>query len=286
MRIKTLIGVIALCTVSAAAKRGPPGPRPQRQPRLLRGLLRHHPRHHLAANANLALTTTFGVSGINAQGRMEWATATAWIAAMNSANYLGISSWRLPEMYDIGNDGCTVNSLASYNGGDCGYNVVSTGPQAAEMASLFYDTLGNLAYYTTSGTPNPACVGCPKWQNTAPISNLGVSNFYWYGQETTTDSTGIDYGLPAYFAWYFGPSGAQRPQDKEGSFYNAWAVVDGDVPSSGAGRGLAVRFGAGSAGPGPPPGLTCWMRRSADRRATMVAPGGRSYGLQPAFMPR
>ena len=181
------------------------------------------------ANANLAQTTTFGVSGSNGLGRMEWDTAVAWIAAMNSANYLGISSWRLPKMVDIGNNGCTVNSLVSYNGGDCGYNVVSTGPQASETASLFYDTLGNLAFYTTSGTPNPSCVGCPKWQNTAPFVNLGASNFYWYGQETTTDSTGIDYGSPAFYAWYFGPSGAQRPQDKTGSFYNAWAVVDGDV---------------------------------------------------------
>jgi hypothetical protein len=181
------------------------------------------------ANANLAQTNTFGVSGINANGRMEWDTANNWIAAMNAASYLGISSWRLPAMYDIGNDGCTLNSYSSYNGGDCGYNVVSTGPQASELASLFHATLGNLAYYTTSGAVNPACVGCPKWQNTAPFLNLGVSNFYWFGQETTTDSFGDDYGLPAYYAWYFGPSGAQRPQDKEGSFYNAWAVVDGDV---------------------------------------------------------
>jgi len=181
------------------------------------------------ANANLAQTNTFGVSGINALGRMEWDTANNWITAMNAANYLGISNWRLPAMYDIGNDGCTVNSYNSYNGGDCGYNVVSTGPQASEMASLFHATLGNLAYYTTSGAVEPACVGCPKWQNTAPFSNLGASNFYWFGQETTTDSFGDDYGLPAYYAWYFGPSGAQRPQDKEGSFYNAWAVVDGDV---------------------------------------------------------
>ncbi len=182
------------------------------------------------ANANLAQSNQFGVTGINlSNGRMEWDTANNWITAMNAANYLGISAWRLPAMYDIGNDGCAVNSYSSYNGGDCGYNVVSTGPQASEMASLFYATLGNLAYYTTSGATNLACAGCPKWQNTAPFSNLGVSNFYWYGQETTTDSFGDDYGLPAYYAWYFGPSGTQRPQDKEGSFYNAWAVVDGDV---------------------------------------------------------
>jgi hypothetical protein len=229
MRIKNLISVLALFTLSAAANAALLGRDLNGSPGSFEAYYDSTLDITWLANANLALTTTFGVSGINAQGRMEWATANAWIAAMNSANYLGISSWRLPEMYDIGNDGCTVNSLASYNGGDCGYNVVSTGPQAAEMASLFYDTLANLSFYTTSGAVNPACVGCPKWQNTAPFSNLGTSNFYWYGQETTTDSTGIDYGPPAAYAWYFGPSGAQRPQDKEGSFYNAWAVVDGDV---------------------------------------------------------
>jgi hypothetical protein len=181
------------------------------------------------ANANLAQTEKFGVTGINTVGRMEWGTANNWIDAMNAASYLGINTWRLPAMYDIGNDGCTVNSYSSYNGGDCGYNVVSTGPQASEMASLFYGTLGNLAYFTTSGAADPACVGCPKWQNTAPFSNLGASNFYWYGQETTTDSSGLDWGSPAGYAWYFGPSGTQRPQGKTGSLYNAWAVVDGDV---------------------------------------------------------
>lgn len=183
------------------------------------------------ANANLAQSNQFGVTGINlSNGRMEWDTANNWIAGMNAANYLGINTWRLPVMYDIGNDGCTVNSYSSYNGGDCGYNVVSVGPQASEMASLFYATLGNLAAYTTGGALCTTYASpCPRWQNTGPFSNLAISNFYWYGDETTTDSFGDDYGLPAYYAWYFGPSGTQRPQDKEGSFYNAWAVVDGDV---------------------------------------------------------
>ena len=47
-------------------------------------------------DANLAATNTFGVSGINASGYMDWNTAQGWIGAMNSANYLGYSDWRLP----------------------------------------------------------------------------------------------------------------------------------------------------------------------------------------------
>lgn len=206
------------------------------------------------ANANLAQSNQFGVTGINlSNGRMEWDTANNWITAMNAASYLGISTWRLPAMYDINDDGCTVNSYSSYNGGDCGYNVVSTGAQASELASLFHATLGNLAFYTTSGASDP---GFLAWGNVGPFSNLGTNNFYWYGQETTTDSTGFDYGLPAYYAWYFGPSGAQRPQDKTGSFYNAWAVFDGDVQAAVPVPGAVWLFGSAVAALG-------WLRRKA-----------------------
>jgi hypothetical protein len=48
------------------------------------------------ANANLAASNTFGVSGINADGTMNWDTAQSWITAMNTANYLGLNDWRLP----------------------------------------------------------------------------------------------------------------------------------------------------------------------------------------------
>lgn len=180
------------------------------------------------ANANLAATNTFGVSGINMtpgnQGKMNWNTANAWIAAMNAANYLGVNTWRLPSMYDINNDGCTVNSFASFNGGDCGYNVVSTGPQASEMASLYYDTLGNLAFFNTSGVPQ---IGLGI-QNTGPFQNLG-NTLYWYNLQTSSGSDGSDLGSPVN-AWYFGmPSGGQRPQDKLDPSLTAWAVFSGDI---------------------------------------------------------
>lgn len=178
-------------------------------------------------NANLAATNTFGVAGISGTGRMTWDTANAWIAAMNGADYLGIDAWRLPQMYDINGDGCTVNSFTSYNGGDCGYNVVSTGAQASEMASLYFATLGNVAYYNTSGIANYG--GAPHIQNTGPFQNLG-NTLYWYGDETTTSSLGLDLGSPALNAWYFGmPSAGQRPQDKLDNSLTAWAVFDGDV---------------------------------------------------------
>jgi len=47
------------------------------------------------ADANLATSATFGVTGINANGTMTWDKAQEWIAAMNTANYGGANDWRL-----------------------------------------------------------------------------------------------------------------------------------------------------------------------------------------------
>ena len=52
-------------------------------------------------NANLAASNTFGISGINTDGRMSWTTALDWVAAMNAANYLGYHDWRLPKLTPV-----------------------------------------------------------------------------------------------------------------------------------------------------------------------------------------
>jgi len=127
-------------------------------------------------NANLAATNTFGVSGIDVPGSMNWNTTQSWIGAMNTANYLGYSDWRLPTTTDTGTLGCNF----SYNGTDCGYN--STG---SEMAHLFYNELGNKSYYYTSGTGPQAGWGL---LNTGPFSNL-LSNVYWSGTEYASSTT-------------------------------------------------------------------------------------------------
>jgi hypothetical protein len=85
------------------------------------------------ANANLAATntfgvqgvTTFGVQGLNADGSMNYATATEWIAAMNAADYQGHNNWRLP---------------TSDNEDTQGYYRTD-----AEMGELFYTQLGGQA---------------------------------------------------------------------------------------------------------------------------------------------
>jgi len=227
MRIATLIGALALGTASVSANAALLGRDLNGSPGSFEAYYDTTLDITWLANANLAISNTFGVGGISGTGRMNWFTANIWIAAMNSANYLGINTWRLPDHYDIGGNGCTVNSFNSYNGGDCGYNVVSTGSQASEMASLYHDTLGNVAYYNTSGAANYG--GSPTIQNTGPFQNLG-NTLYWYAQETSTSSEGFDFG-EAVNAWYFGmPSGGQRPQDKfDAGAMTAWAVFSGDV---------------------------------------------------------
>jgi hypothetical protein len=94
------------------------------------------------ADANFAATHTFGIShvrldpkahpgldlssiNINPDGSMNHLTAVAWIAAMNQADYLGRSNWRLPDSQDLA---------------DQGYYRTDT-----EMGELFYTELGSQA---------------------------------------------------------------------------------------------------------------------------------------------
>lgn len=171
------------------------------------------------ANANLAASETFGVAGISntppQQGWMSWTTAGDWITAMNAASYLGATTWRMPTLIDIDNNGC-VDRFAVV-GQDCGYNVVRTAnPNYSEMASMFYDTLGNLAFFDPSGfSPVPGY----GLSNTGPFTNL-VNNLYWTNVEVVNVPTN---------AWYFGmPSGGQGPRLKT-NLQPVWAVLDGDI---------------------------------------------------------
>lgn len=166
------------------------------------------------ADANLAASNTFGTSGINAAGYMNWGTANTWIANMNAANYLGFDDWRLPTMIDIGNDLCNF----AYSGTDCGYNVLTGDAQTtvySEMASMFYDTLGNLAKYDTSGNIRQLGWGLT---NTGPFSKL-QSSVYWSGLEYAPTSSAWDFNFDA---------GNQSVSGKVNNRY-AWAVRPGDV---------------------------------------------------------
>ncbi|GMQ84374.1 MAG: hypothetical protein BMS9Abin06_1165 [Gammaproteobacteria bacterium] len=161
----------------------------------------------------------------NANGLMTWDAANTWAASLDVN---GVTGWRLPTMMDTGPSGCDY----AFTGTDCGYNV-QTGSAAitvySEIASLFYDTLGNLAYYDTSGTSAQSGWGLT---NTGPFNNV-QSGYYW---------SGLEYAPVTSRAWnFFFNDGYQGSNGKTSSFY-ALAVRPGDV-SGGAGAcgSVAVR---------------------------------------------
>lgn len=155
----------------------------------------------------------------NINGLMDWDTAVAWADGYSQTHsvYGTFDDWRLPTVTDTGASKCDF----AYTGTDCGYNVdTSTG----EMASLFYDTLGNIAYYDDPPL-NPPQV------NTGPFTNLQAYRGYWSGTEyapPTFNGIEIDPG----FAWFFNfGSGFQGPTDTSDDLY-ALAVRSGDVAAS------------------------------------------------------
>jgi len=167
------------------------------------------------ADANLAASNTFGVTGIYPAGYMSWAKANEWIAAMNTANYLGVNDWRLPNIIDTGAAGCEGTA---YIGTDCGYNVdLSTG----EMAHMFYSTLGNTGAYTTSGSLTGCGSTAPYYclTNTGPFSNL-QPGIYW---------SGTTYAPLTNYAWHFRFSIGYQSYSNKNSAYYVWAVRPGDI---------------------------------------------------------
>lgn len=149
----------------------------------------------------------------NVNGSMDWNSAVAWAAGYSIGSY---SDWRLPTMVDTGTSGCNY-SLAG--GTDCGYNVQTTSGSTvySEMASLWYDTLGNKGYYAPGTGVGPQT----GWglTNTGDFQNL-QSYFYW---------SGLEYAPNSNYAWYFGTGyGFQYDAIKDNGLY-AMAVRPGDV---------------------------------------------------------
>ncbi len=107
-------------------------------------------------NANLAASNTFGVGGIQALGQMDWSTAQSWIAAMNAANYLGYSDWRLPTTPFLGTGVFT---------------------DQGDMGHLYYDEL------LGQPAPFPAGPAIPL-TDTSPFTNVqqySACNYWLYG---------------------------------------------------------------------------------------------------------
>ena len=177
------------------------------------------------ADANLAATNTFDVWGIDLTGYMDWTTAQLWIGAMNSANYLGYSDWRLPVTNPINGSSMTY-SLSNDGTTDYGYNISApgtlyAGSKGSELAYLYANTLGNKAVVDFNGNVQ---VGWSLNPNPGPFSNL--QSGYWSGTEYAPNPT---------VAWWFNfMYGNQTASLKLSSMYGgggnyAWAVRTGDV---------------------------------------------------------
>jgi hypothetical protein len=151
------------------------------------------------ADAALSKTETFGVEGIvtaetNTKGRMGgWSVVADWFGAMNAYNggagYLGQNSWRRPNIFDDSNE-----SLLNGSNPDT---------SLSELASLYYDTLGNSGGLT----------------NSAEFVNMQA---YYYATDTEVAS---DAGKAWSLAFH---GGYQYKRGKSGPLYSL-AILDGDV---------------------------------------------------------
>jgi len=167
------------------------------------------------ADANLAASNSFGISGIAANGGMDWNTANAWIAALNASGHLGVNDWRLPFTPAV-DAGCD-EQYASFSGGmNC---------RDSELGHLFYDELGGQPYLGIDpGADNP-------------FANLGSGLIFWSTASPWDDGR----------AWYFSfGSGNQSLIDIERFDKHVWVVRDGDigeVPVPAAGWLLGTALG-------------------------------------------
>lgn len=118
----------------------------------------------------------------NMNGIMTWDAANTWATNLSFYNPLTNQTydyWRLPTTTDTGMAGCNF----AYSGTDCGYNVA---PASSEMAHLYFVTLGNQSYYTTTGAVSGAYAGganpTSNLDNVGPFVNFQAYS-YWSGTE-------------------------------------------------------------------------------------------------------
>ena len=179
------------------------------------------------ANANFPAANRFGLPVcnasstqpcVNASGSMNYASALAWVAAMNAANYLVHTNWQLPTT-PITDKGCReVGPQDNSFGFNCSLGA---------LGSLYYNALGLKAPNTAVPIPN---------NQVGPFSNL-QPYFYW-------SQSGSGSGLVAGFSVFSFGSGSQGGNTAENYLY-VFPMIPGKIPGTPAASGTGLQVNPG-----------------------------------------
>lgn len=170
------------------------------------------------ANANLALSNLFGLSTgsypihpddstalygglITSFGGMSYSGALYYIDAMNAANYLGFSDWRLPATL-VPDAGCTGVALST-----------GFGCTGSDLGHLFYTELGATSGTSVLATGNPTELA--KFSN---LLNASTGSMYW---------SAMDYNSDPNTAYFFRYDSGQQGGASKNTSVGVWAVRDG-----------------------------------------------------------
>ncbi len=127
------------------------------------------------ADADLAASNRFGLPAgyepgqINPTGSMSYQSATAWVAAMNAADYLGHSNWQLPVSPTTDKTCTFTGPHGEPFGFDC---------SGSALGSLYYRGLALRAPNTAVPIPD---------QSAGPFTKLQP---YFYWTQTSPDASG------------------------------------------------------------------------------------------------
>ncbi len=171
-------------------------------------------------------------------GLLKWYEAKAWIAVLNSHNYLGYNDWRLPATNPVNGREYNFGGAVNFDGSkDMGYNVSAPGSAypgstGSELAHMHYNSLGNGSHYSVGGHEQQESI-CPHpnmcMQHTGPFNNLR-SYKYWSGTEENESGTrsGVHWDTKRENAWAFSNNrGYQGFNNKFDYLFHVWPVRSG-----------------------------------------------------------